>query len=780
MENEAITMDRLYEELKLLREQNSRMEALKTENERLKEMLTKPAGPTPRETVSPAQPTEEEFSESVQLRKINTRYRSIFNTVPVSIAEMDFSIVKVMLDNLSKSGVSDLALYFQENPGFLKQCARDIKIVDVNDETLKIYGATSKEQLLVPLDNLLTDESYGVLADGLLAISGGSAYFEAESENRTLNGEVINILLKISLPSEDNLYDRVVVCIVDVTIRKRMVNGFIQHRLHLENLVDKRTGEMERLLEELTKENNFRRQMEVELKQSEETLKTLLDAIQESAFLLDTDYRIVQCNKTGAGRLGLTPEDLIGNVIDSVLPYEITTGNKTRLKNVFTTGRPFKYKEIRDGKVYDATCHPIIDWKKDVYMVALFLQDITDREMTYYALRESEDRFRKIFEEGPLGMALVGLDLHPVKVNGMLCRMLGHSEDALKSMFITDFIHPDDVGKCLQLSKELYMGHIPYCKGENRFIKKDGATTWGNLTLSILPNKIGEPQYFLAMIEDISKRKTSEEHLRHSEKTLKALIDSVEESVLLLDTDLNVIKCNGTFAGKLNIFENTMININLYNLMPSAFTTFVKDQVERLVRTKKKIQFETDYKDSFFEVTCYPLMDEDGDLSKFTVFARDVTDRKKLEEHLRMYQKLDFIGKLAGGIAHDINNSITAISSAVYFLRKYLSHDDPLLKYVDNIHNAAERATIIAKGLLTFSRKQVIHPKPIDCSYVVNNISNLIDRLIGEDVTVETLAEKRGLMIMADANQIELCIMNLAFNARDAMPEGGTLTIKTG
>ena len=160
--------------------------------------------------------------------------------------------------------------------------------------------------------------------------------------------------------------------------------------------------------------------------------------------------------------------------------------------------------------------------------------------------------------------------------------------------------------------------------------------------------------------------------------------------------------------------------------------------------------------------------------------AHDVTKRKKLEQQLLQGQKMESIGFLAGGVAHDFNNLLTVISGYGQILQDSVPADDELSQEsIEQVLKAAERASELTRSLLAFSRKQIINPKPVLVDTIISNTSKLIQRIIGEDIEFNTAFSDRKLLVMADVGQIEQVLMNLATNARDAMPYGGRLSIST-
>src|SRR5207248_2277450 len=169
----------------------------------------------------------------------------------------------------------------------------------------------------------------------------------------------------------------------------------------------------------------------------------------------------------------------------------------------------------------------------------------------------------------------------------------------------------------------------------------------------------------------------------------------------------------------------------------------------------------------------------DGRLAGILGIGRDVTERLGLEQQLRQAQKMEAVGRLAGGIAHDFNNILTAITGHADLLLEDLGHHDPRRADVDEIRRSADRAAGLTRQLLAFSRQQVLQPKVVDLNALVLDMDKLLRRLIGEDVELATVLDPTLGRVTADPGQLEQVIVNLAVNARDAMPQGGKLTLET-
>ncbi len=191
------------------------------------------------------------------------------------------------------------------------------------------------------------------------------------------------------------------------------------------------------------------------------------------------------------------------------------------------------------------------------------------------------------------------------------------------------------------------------------------------------------------------------------------------------------------------------------------------------------VTFHVEWKGGSYTCHVEPLRTAEGELQGAICMALDITDRNQLEEQLRQAQKMEAVGRLAGGIAHDFNNLLMVIQGYADLMAERLSENDPLRRNAEQIQTASQRATSLTRQLLAFSRKQMLAPKVLNIQSVVVEMEKILRRLIGEDIQLETSSAADLGLVKADRSQIEQVILNLAVNARDAMPEGGRLTIET-
>lgn len=286
-----------------------------------------------------------------------------------------------------------------------------------------------------------------------------------------------------------------------------------------------------------------------------------------------------------------------------------------------------------------------------------------------------------------------------------------------------------------------------------------------------------------------SERKRQEEHelaekaLRESEQRYKSLFDSSLDCIYRINNKGLFVMVNRAGA-ELFGFQSPEEVIGTSVLKLWADDGERKHFFELLQREKilKGFQVRAKQKNGMIlhlEVSCHMLEDEQGNSLGMEGIVRDITERKALEEQLRQSQKIEAIGTLAGGVAHDFNNILTAIIGYAHVVLMKLKADDPLRHELQQVLAAADRAALLTQSLLAFSRKQPVNLAAVDINEVIRKFNEFLSRLIREDVELRTVTASGALTVMADKGQIEQALMNMVSNAQDAMPNGGRLTIET-
>ena len=273
-----------------------------------------------------------------------------------------------------------------------------------------------------------------------------------------------------------------------------------------------------------------------------------------------------------------------------------------------------------------------------------------------------------------------------------------------------------------------------------------------------------------------------EEQIRHAKKEWEQTFDTVPDPVLILDEQFRVKRANRATTRVLGLEFSQLIGQPCYQVVHGRAEPPPECPLQRMLASGKEARcdIEEPRLGKIFDATATPLHNSGVAVLGCVEVLREITERKRVEGQLRQSQKMEAVGQLAGGVAHDFNNLLTAITGYSDLALARLREGDRLRKYVQEIKKAGERAASLTRQLLAFSRRQVLVPQVLDLNSVVGHLQKMLRRLIGEDIDLVTIAAPDLGCVRADPGQMEQVIMNLAVNARDAMPrEGGKLTIET-
>jgi PAS domain S-box-containing protein len=435
------------------------------------------------------------------------------------------------------------------------------------------------------------------------------------------------------------------------------------------------------------------------------------------------------------------------------------------------------------GKGHDHTSLMLIGCYIMVVAVSnlLLAAAAVEREAALRATVESERRYRGVVEDQTDLICRFKPDGTLVFVNQAYCRFHGGQRDKLigSNFFQTLCDHDREIP--LEEFGRLTPDN-PIRMYDNKVVVGAGQFIWQQCMVRALFDDSDQINEYQAVVQDITLRKKSEEALRRGEEHLQAILHSMPDGVIVL---------------------NERCLVTLFN--PAAEKIFQRHAIEALDQPLDELLAEDDRKkygeylagqnadgQTAIEVSALrpggSLVPIDVAVSVIPhgltrmsiVVVRDISERKKLEEQYRQSQKMEAVGRLAGGIAHDFNNLMQAILGYINLLERRLPPEDPNHEAVEQIQKSLAHATSLTRQLLAFSRNQVLKPKLLPLNTAVSDMNNLLQRVLGETIHLETRLAAPVPWIRADPGQIEQLILNLAINARDAMPHGGTLKIETG
>ncbi|TAK66873.1 MAG: PAS domain S-box protein [Bacteroidetes bacterium] len=660
-----------------------------------------------------------------------------------------------------------------------------------------------------------------------------------------------------------------------------------------------------------------RKKAEEELAKQKHFLRQVIDLDPNFIFAKDRQGRFTLINQAVADAYGTTVENLVGKTDAdfNAIKEEVEHFLNDDIEVMDTR----KEKFIPEEPITDASGNvrwlqtikrPILSPDGKANQVLGVSSDITARKKADEAFRQSELRFRKIFEEGPIGMAIVGADFNVIDVNSALCRMLGYTHAELLNIPIASMTHPDDLEKDFHLAAKAFRREIQSYTLEKRYIRKDKSIIWGRLTGSVVWDLNGNALYGIGMVEDITERKRTEEMLR----LLESAVQQANEAITITDADLNlpgptIVFVNPAFTkmtgysadeviGKTprilqgkktdravldrlryqlergEEFHGEIINYKKdgteffleWHVAPikndlGAITHFLavqrditsrKTSEESLRKSEKRYRlfFEEDLTGDYISlldgtiIECNPAFErifgftdrneafkynakklfptddsfsnfvervrnekklvydemelvrtdgarvnviqnvigifgKEGELRRFKGYLFDNTERKKLEMQLLHSQKMESIGTLAAGLAHNFNNIMSIILGYATSLKTGSASPSKVADSVAAISLAVKRGTGLVRQLTTFARSSEPILMSVNLNALIQEIERMVRETFPETITCAVAMHHDSASILADPNQMHQALLNLCLNARDAMPEGGILTMKT-
>jgi PAS domain S-box-containing protein len=405
------------------------------------------------------------------------------------------------------------------------------------------------------------------------------------------------------------------------------------------------------------------------------------------------------------------------------------------------------------------------------------------------SLRRSEGKFRELYDSAPVGYHEFDMEGRITNVNRADQEMLGYSRKELIGEYVWKFTLEEDIAH-REILEKLAGLRPPGHSFERTYRRKDGMTLPVLLQDRLNTDDQGKVTGMKVAIQDIAEQKRTEKALRESEERYRQLVELSPEAVF--------VHINGKFV-YINPAATRLFNLSAPEevIGKSIFDFYHPDYHEVIRERSKQIQDKRKPVESIeqkyiradgqiidVEVTGAPIT-YNGEQGVLTV-ARDISERVRadvekttLQEQLRQSQKMEGIGRLAGGIAHDFNNLLTVIKGYSQLSLSELRKGDPLRENIEEIRNAADRAADLTRQLLAFSRRQILEFKTLDLNQLTQDMEKMLRRIIGEDIELMIYPGEDLGSVRTDPGQLEQVIMNLAVNARDAMPSGGKLILET-
>ena len=521
------------------------------------------------------------------------------------------------------------------------------------------------------------------------------------------------------------------------------------------------------------------------VRQREATLGAITSAAKDAIVLVDPEGRVSFWNPAAERLLGWTAGEAAGRVLQEMIAPEESSGTQ---RGVF--GR---FRESSEGPAHGRTLEVTIRHKDgsslpielSLSSVRLggawhgvgILRDARERRRAEAALRESEERFRQLVEHAPSGV-LVHAAGRFVYLNPAAARLYGaSSEEELLGRPVMDRVHPDDRGAVAERFHALYHERRAAPAMRQRCLRIDGTAV--DIEVSSVPIRFRDQDAALVFVSDITERLRQE-----SERTrLASVVEQAAEVAIITDLDGTIRYVNPAFERVTGYSREEAIGQNPRILKsglqgPEVYRQLWDALTAGQAYTGTFVNRKKNGEHYVAEVVISPVRDPSGCVGQYVGLQRDVSRERDLEEQLRQVQKMEALGELTGGIAHDFNNLLGVMLANTALLRAELPPDRPEPQnYVADIERAILSGAETVKKLLAFSRKERLALRALDLGRELRDIERVLRRTLPETISIRFDAPATGPAIMADANSLQQILLNLGTNARDAMPEGGVLTV---
>ena len=411
------------------------------------------------------------------------------------------------------------------------------------------------------------------------------------------------------------------------------------------------------------------------------------------------------------------------------------------------------------------------------------VRDITEANKTRQVLRQQTEELRRIFETSQDLIMVMDSRGSLVQISPSCEAILGYRPEEMIGRSGTDFIHPDHLESSRQEMRAARRGLHPKIS-DTRCMHKDGRAVW----LSWLGTWSEPVKRFFFVGRDMTESRLAQNALRESEQLARGIINTALDAFVQMDEHGMITDWNSQAENIFGWTRSEAIGRRLSDLIiPYLHRDDHQAGLERFLRTGqaailgRRFEIEAmrrDGEEIKVELSVTELRRRDGFV--FNGFMRDLTDKIAAEDRIRQAEKMEAVGQLTGGIAHDFNNILTVITGTIEILADAVKGEPQLAAITRMIDEAASRGADLTQHLLAFARKQPLEPRETDVNMLIIGTAKLLQRTLGEHVEIESVFEDEVCPALVDPNQLATAILNLALNARDAMPDGGKLIIETG
>lgn len=538
------------------------------------------------------------------------------------------------------------------------------------------------------------------------------------------------------------------------------------------------------------------RQTEKSLRESEELYTKLVDTIPDVIVRTDLEGRILFINDYAFQINGYRRDEIEGqNILQYIAPEEQNRAVENLALMLEGKTVPHEYHLVaKDGKMisFEINGNLLRDEKGNPQGVVVVCREITERKKAQEALQQSEEQYRRIAEN--MSDLVCEVDDHSIirYASPSHLRILGYAQEELLGRAVYEYVCPDDLERMItEGGRRVRSGEVR--EMEYRYRHKDGHYVWMRSIGYSLRNEKGDHIGSVISSSDITERKLAEDALRISEERYRTILDEMEEGYQEVDLIGTITFVNEAFLRIFGYEREEVIGrhfslcVGLEDMSQKISAAYV--EMSRTGIPIKGLEFDILQKDGTRRtVELYgTLLRNDADqVIGFRAMERDITDRRradrekvKLQEQLLQAQKMESVGRLAGGVAHDFNNMLSVIIGNAQMAMMKMKPDDPFFKVLQDILNAGQRSSDLTRQLLAFARKQAVSPRVLDLNETITSMLKMLRRLIGEDIDLVWHAGHNLWKVKIDPSQVDQLLANFMVNARDAIEKTGKIMIET-
>ena len=530
---------------------------------------------------------------------------------------------------------------------------------------------------------------------------------------------------------------------------------------------------------------NSLRRSERLLRLSEARFRALFDYAPYAINIKDRGGRIIRLNPEMRRWHGLPDEASTAITITDVVVGELGKWISDKDREVFDTGQPCSYQQTVtriDGTTFPALIlkFPILDENGEVSLVGTLAADISERVAAEEALRDRESLLRAIMDNTPAAIALKGSDGRFREANRVTLARYGLSAETFVGKTSDDIDSPDILRE-IEAQEKLVRE-----SGTAQTFEVERVVDGKECTLMIVRFPVHDERTGDTGIGsihfDITDRKRAEAALRESEAHLRAIMDNAPVAIFLKDRDGRLLAANPTHLRRRRLNSEQVIGKTTHQYNHADVAEEIESQERQVMEAGRPMTFEVARnlpggEDQVLMVVRFPILVDRNEVIGVGGISVDVTERVTMERQLIQAQKMEVVGQLTGGIAHDFNNLLQVIETNLELARDALQTGAPATAFVDAALRAGHRGATLTQQLLAFSRKQTLRPQRIRTHALIDGLRTLLSRTLGEDIAIVAALDDDTRPMLVDENGLTNALLNLALNARAAMPQGGSLTI---